>query len=214
MFYISNMKLIFFGDSLIEMGRNRDTNINNYSSYGRGFVFEVAAELFYAKPGYYEVVNRGIGGEKVTDLFARYEQDVITEKPDVLTNLIGINDIWAKIWCNTGTDLDVYEETYLKMVNDIKKKLAKTKIILMEPFIEKGDAEKRELVHQYALAAQRVAKQSQSIFIPLQERLNEFFKDGNQTQILYDGMHTNPGGARVLALKWLETFKAIEGELK
>ena len=55
----------------------------------------------------------------------------------------------------------------------------------------------------------RVAEKTGSIFIPLQDAIDESVKNGGVTQILYDGVHTNPGGARLIALKWLETFHKL-----
>ena len=208
------MKLVFFGDSLTDLGRNRDKKIDNYSSYGMGYVFEIASHLYFEKPGYYKVINRGNGGDKVTNLYDRYQEDVIDEKPDVLTILIGVNDVWHELGHHNGTPIDVFEETYLKMLGEIKKQLPNIKIILMEPFFCDGDAtrpypEGFKAVFDYAKVVKRVAEKTGSIFIPLQDAIDESVKNGGATQILYDGVHTNPGGARLIALKWLEEFHKL-----
>lgn len=208
------MKLLFFGDSLTDLGRNRDKNIDNYSSYGMGYVFEIASHLYFEKPGYYKVINRGISGNKVTDLYARYQEDVASEKPDVLTILIGVNDFWHELVHHNGTPIDVFEDIYLKMLDEIKQKLPDLKIILMEPFFCDGDAtriypEGFKAIYDYAKVVKRVAEKTNSTFVPLQNALNEIVKNGGTTQILYDGVHTNPGGARLIALKWLEEFHKL-----
>lgn len=208
------MKLVFFGDSLTDLGRNRDKNIDNYSSYGMGYVFEIASHLYFEKPGYYKVINRGNSGNKVTDLYIRYQEDVIDEKPDVLTILIGVNDVWHELVHHSGTPIDVFGETYLKMLGEIKKQLPNIKIILMEPFFCDGHAtrpypEVFKAVFDYAKVVKRVAEKTGSIFIPLQDAIDESVRNGGTTQILYDGVHTNPGGARLIALKWLEEFHKL-----
>lgn len=209
------MKLLFFGDSLTDMYRNFDKNVDMSTSYGTGFVFDIAAQLMYKKPGYYQIVNRGVGGNKVTDLFARYQEDVVDEKPDILTILIGVNDVWHEIATKSGTSLDVFEKTYLKMVNDIKIKLPKTKIIIMEPFFTKGAAtngvlERFKDLYQYASIVKKIANETKCFFIPLQQSFNELIKNGGETQILFDGIHTNPGGAHLIATKWLEMFESLQ----
>ena len=208
------MKLLFFGDSLTEMHRNYDTSIDNFTSYGTGYVFVIAAQLMHEKPGYYKVLNRGIGGNKVTDLYARYQKEVIKENPDVLTILIGVNDVWHEIYHHNGTPIDVFESKYLEMVEDIKNKLPDTKIILMEPFFTHGEATNErfsefEKVLEYAKTVKQIAKQTNSIFIPLQQDFNEIVNNGENSQILYDGVHTNPGGAHLIANKWIKTFKQL-----
>lgn len=209
------MKLLFFGDSLTDMYRNFDKNVDMSTSYGTGFVFDIAAQLMYRRPGYYQIVNRGVGGNKVTDLYARYQDDVIKEKPDFLTILIGINDVWHEIATKSGTPIDVFEETYLKIVKDIKEKLPETKIIIMEPFFTKGAAtngalDRFEELFKYAAVVKKIANETKCFFIPLQQSFNELIKNGGETQILFDGIHTNPGGAHLIATKWLEMFEPFE----
>lgn len=206
------MKLLFFGDSLTDMYRNFDLSVDMSTSYGTGFVFDVAAQLMYERPGFYKILNRGVGGNKITDLYARYQKDVIEEKPDYLTILIGINDVWHEIATKSGTSLEVFKETYLKMVEDIKEKLPETKIILMEPFHTIGAATNGALdrfayVYEYAKAVKEIAKKTDCVFIPLQHAFNEAIKNGGETQLLFDGIHTNPGGAHLIATKWLEVFR-------
>ena len=208
------MKILFFGDSLTEMCRNYDTSIDISTSYGTGFVFDIAAQLMYERPGYYQILNRGVSGNKVTDLFNRYEKDVIQEKPDVLTILIGVNDVWHGLINYSNTPIDVFEKTYLEMVVDIKKRLPHTKIIIMEPFFLYGVATKDiwepfQEVLKYACICKKVAEQTGSIFLPLQKVFENTIKNGGSTQMLYDGVHTNPGGAHLIAAEWLQVFKSL-----
>ena len=208
------MKLLFFGDSLTDMYKNYDRSIDIATSYGTGFVFDIAAHLMYERPGYYQIVNQGIGGNKVTNLYERYEKDVIEENPDVVTILIGINDIWHEIATGNGTPFEEFSSIYLKMVEDMKAKLPKAKIILMEPFFTVGDAtngalDRFEEVYRYAKEVKRIAELTNVVFVPLQEDFTNIIKDGGANQILFDGIHTNPGGAHLIALKWLEVFKSL-----
>ena len=208
------MKLVFFGDSLTDMYRNFDESVDMSTSYGTGFVFDVAAQLMYERPGFYQILNRGQGGSKVTDLFDRYEKQVINEKPDVLTILIGVNDVWHELITHSGTPIDVFEETYFKMVRGIKKRLPNTKIIIMEPFFLYGAATKDiwepfQEVLKYAAICKKVAEETGCIFIPLQKDFEEKVKNGGSTQILFDGLHSNPGGAHLIATKWLKVFRSL-----
>ena len=208
------MKLLFFGDSLTDMYRNFDLSVDMSTSYGTGFVFDIAAQLMYERPGFYQILNRGVGGNKITDLYARYQKDVIEEKPEYLTILIGINDVWHEIATKSGTSLDVFQETYLKMIKDIKEKLPDTKIILMEPFFTIGAATKGAMdrfayIFEYAKVVKEIAENTDCIFIPLQKDFDEAIKNGGETQLLFDGIHTNPGGAHLIATKWLEVFRKL-----
>lgn len=206
------MKLLFFGDSLTDMYRNFDKTVDMSTSYGTGFVFDVAAQLMYEHPGFYQIVNRGQGGNKVTDLVSRYYEDVIQENPDVLTILIGVNDVWHEIITHSGNPIDVFEKTYFELVRDIQSRLPNTKIIIMEPFFLEGSATKdiwgpMQEIHKYAAICEKVAKETGCIYIYLQKAFDDAIKNGGSTQMLFDGLHTNPGGAHLIATKWLEVFR-------
>ena len=208
------VKLLFFGDSLTDMYHSFDRSNDSATSYGTGYVFAIASQLMYERPGYYQIINQGVSGNKVTDLFARYEKDVIQEKPDVLTILIGVNDVWHELAINNGTPIDVFEKTYLDMVTDIKKKLPSTKIILMEPFFLYGSATKDiwepfQEVLKYSAVIKKIAEQTECVFIPLQKDFEKAARNGGSTQMLYDGVHSNPGGAQLIANKWIEVFKSL-----
>ena len=208
------MKILFFGDSLTDMYRNFDTSVDMATSYGTWYVFDIAGQLMYERPGFYQIINRGFSGSKVTDLYNHYEDDVIKEKPDVLTILIGINDVWHEIAVHNGTPIDVFEETYFKLVNKIKEKLPDTKIIIMEPFFLMGSAtkdawEEFQRVYKYNDICKKVAAQTGCVFVPLQKPFNDLAKSGGSTQLLYDGIHSNPGGAHLIATEWLKVFRLL-----
>lgn len=208
------MRLVFFGDSLTDMYRNFDKTVDMSTSYGTGFVFDVAAQLMYERPGCYTIINRGQGGNKVTDLYARYMEDIVSENPDVLTILVGVNDVWHEIITHSGTPIDVFEETYMKLILDLKEKLPNTKMIMMEPFFLYGSATKDiwepfQEVLKYAEVCKKVAEKTGLIYIPLQKSFDEAVKNGGDTQFLFDGLHTNPAGAHLIATKWLEVFRKL-----
>ena len=88
------IKIIFFGDSITDSSRERGTLeagrvTETYSiiprAYSSGFVFLTASQLFYEKPNYYQILNRGIAGDRLPQLYARIQLDVWNENPDVLS---------------------------------------------------------------------------------------------------------------------------------
>ncbi|MBQ9920892.1 MAG: lysophospholipase, partial [Clostridia bacterium] len=84
------MRILFQGDSITDAGRARDNDIN----LGTGYPMLVKATLGFEEPGKYEFFNRGISGNRVVDLYARIKNDIINLKPDVMSILIGVNDVW------------------------------------------------------------------------------------------------------------------------
>ena len=100
------MKIVLFGDSITDMGRDRINNQPNYlGSYGCGYPIFIAGELYKQDPTKHVIYNRGISGNRIVDLYARIKMDVWNLKPDVLSILIGINDIWHEIGDKNGVDI-------------------------------------------------------------------------------------------------------------
>lgn len=83
------MRILFHGDSKTDCGRNREWEFD----LGNGYALLTAAALGLVAPGKYEVINRGISGNRIVDLYARIKRDIINLKPDVMSILIGVNDV-------------------------------------------------------------------------------------------------------------------------
>ena len=91
-----NMKILFQGDSITDAGRNRDADTANIpSGLGSGYVNLIAAQLLRQHPeDNLQIYNRGISGNRIVDLYARWKVDAINLKPDLISVLIGVNDTW------------------------------------------------------------------------------------------------------------------------
>ena len=220
------MKILFFGDSITDAGRARGTKeagrldeVHDYTprAYGAGYVFLASAELSYERPGYYEILNRGIGGDRLPQLYARAYLDVWKEDPDVLSILVGVNDV------NTGsnrnyTDIERWGRVYRMMISDTLEKCPNTKIMICEPFdlrenpevdTEKGIGH----INQYAAEARLIAEEFGLPFVALKGRIDEAARIYGAENICHDGVHPALAGAKIIADEWLKVFKSeILGE--
>ncbi|MBQ2701526.1 MAG: hypothetical protein IJF64_00915, partial [Clostridia bacterium] len=129
------MKIVMYGDSITDAGRTwkKDFDVNDY---GAGYVSLVAKKLLKEENAY-QIYNRGISGNKIVDLYARIKADVWNLSPDVLSILVGVNDVWHEIQEENGVDLERFERMYRMLIGDTKKRLPNVKIMLMEPFVLK-----------------------------------------------------------------------------
>ena len=170
------MKILFFGDSITDAGRNREIG-THMSTLGWGYVRCVADRLQGNEPDKYEIVNRGISGDRIVDLYARVKRDVWNEQPDVVSVLIGVNDIWHEINRQNGVDIERFEKVYRMLLEDTKTHLPNAKIILCEPFVLEGTAtknteecpDKYEIfcrVYEYAKVVEKLAKEFDVSFLP------------------------------------------------
>ena len=217
-----DMKILFFGDSSTDMGRNRELNKStDVWSYGIGYPMFVAGSLYGENPQKYEVLNRGISGNRVVDLYARIKEDVWDLQPDVFSILIGINDVWREIEGKGGVGLDRFEKVYRMLIEDTKKVLPDVKIVLCEPFVlegcttvEKGTDRFQRFceVYKYAEVVKNLAQEYGLYFLPLQEKLNGAAQKFGADKYLFDGVHPMVAGAKLIADEWIELFKKKVGQ--
>lgn len=206
------MKLLFLGDSITDMGRNREPDGISTFDYGIGYVFRIAGELM-SRPGTdYQILNRGVSGDRIVSLYERIKPDVWVHQPDVLTILIGINDLWHDIGgMNCGVELPRFEKVYRALLEETKERLPNVKIILAEPFVLSGIATETMFdqfleVKKYAQVVQKLAKEYGLYFLPLQERFDTAAQTLDSRPLLYDGVHPAPAGAKLIADAWLDLF--------
>ncbi|HEV2125217.1 MAG TPA: SGNH/GDSL hydrolase family protein [Chloroflexota bacterium] len=134
MIFTRNQKILFIGDSITDTGRRGEP----HAPYGRGYVHLTRAFLLARYPELdLQILNRGISGNTVRDLAARWENDVIAEQPDWLSIKIGINDDWRLIAnrVQEHVPLDEYEQTYRSLLENTKQRSSHTHLTLIEPYV-------------------------------------------------------------------------------
>lgn len=207
------MRILFQGDSITDASRSREKDF----LMGNGYASLVTAELSFGHPGEYEFLNRGISGNRISDLLARMKCDMTNLKPDVMSILIGVNDVWHEINHENGVRTELYEELYNILVQEIKRELPDLRLIIMEPFVLKGSATEEnwqrfyEGVQEKAAAAKRVAQKNGLEFIPLQEKFDMASKDMPTDVWLRDGVHPTLAGHELIAKEWIKAFAGKKG---
>ena len=112
-------RVVFLGDSITDA--NRDKHIEN-EGLGSGYALMVAGELGCHNLSEYEFLNRGNGGNNVVDLYARIKKDVWNLKPDILSILIGVNDVWSDFGgVKNGVDEKRFEHIYRLIIEETKE---------------------------------------------------------------------------------------------
>ena len=208
------MKIVFFGDSITDTNRDR---VGMIGRLGAGYVSQVGFALEATDPKKYTVINLGNSGERTIDLYVRLSK-VWKQEPDVLSILVGVNDVWDCIKePGPGVDLNRYEKTYRRILKDTKELFPNLKIVLLEPFCLEGTgtSDRREFfvkIPESAEIVKKLAKEEGAFFLPLQEKLSALAEKFGNEKVLYDGVHPNVAGAKLIADEWLKLFKEkIEG---
>lgn len=196
------MKTILFqGDSITDAGRSRD----NDNDRGTGYPTLVSAELGFKYPNEYKFINKGISGNRIVDLYARIKCDFINIKPDYLTILIGINDVWHELGGRNGVDNKKFFKVYCDLIDEIKAMLPDVKIFILEPFVLKACATEskynvfRKETLMRAESAKAVAEKYGLTFIPLQEKFDKATEKAEPSYWLGDGVHPTAAGHELIA---------------
>lgn len=198
-------KILFQGDSITDCGRSRE-DIAGFNSFGvsPGYPGMVAADLWSKYPQEYEVINRGISGNRIVDLYARWKADCLNLKPDILSILIGVNDTWHEYGNKNGVEVPRYERIFRELLQWTVDTLPGIRLVLIEPFL--GTYEPNYVmmdeVRERAVVVKKLAEEFNAIFIPAQSLFDEAAKLAPSTYWLGDGVHPTPAGHRILANAW------------
>ncbi|MEO0479672.1 MAG: SGNH/GDSL hydrolase family protein [Planctomycetota bacterium] len=206
------MTILFQGDSITDAGRDRKNGEANHPrALGGGYASLTASDLLvHAAPESLSIYNRGISGNKVNQLADRWEADCLELQPDVLSILIGVNDIWHTRNGNFDGTAAIYEEGYDALLTRTREALPDVQLVVCEPFVLRCGAVSEDWFPEfddYRAAARRMADKHGAIFVPF----HQMFEDALSTQPseywARDGVHPSRAGAALMAKTWLECVR-------
>lgn len=206
------MKLILFqGDSITDTGRD----FNYDPDMGYGYATMTAGKILVDYPGRFRFLNRGISGNRIVDLYARIKRDIINLKPDYLSILIGVNDVWHEISERNGVCAEKFRMVYDLLIRELKEALPELKILILEPFVLEGPATKHAIdtftteVAKRAAVCKELAEEHGLIFIPLQKKLEALAQATSNTYVLIDGVHPNTAGYELISRELYAAYSKI-----
>jgi lysophospholipase L1-like esterase len=203
--------ILFQGDSITDAGRSTEDDLN----MGYGYPTLVSSELGLEYANQYRMLNRGVSGDRIIDLYARIKADIINLKPDIMSILIGVNDIGREIYEHNGTDADKSSRIYSMLIEELKEALPDVKIMILEPFILKGAAtemcweEFQSGVSERAKIATETARKYGLPFISLQNKFDEAAELASNDYWLRDGIHPTAAGHEIIKREWIKAFKEL-----
>lgn len=200
-----NSRLLFIGDSITDVGRNR---LEGYD-LGEGFPKLIAERLLEKYPAMdFTVLNRGISGDQVTDLKNRWSTDCLELQPDLVTILVGINDVYFvedREATPTNEELEEFEGNYRSLL-DLLNEETEARIVLMEPFVLPYPADRwnwRGQLDPRIQIVRRLAREYDALFIPLDGILNaKGIASSFQEYTGDDGVHPTKKGHQAIADAW------------
>jgi len=202
----TNDTLLFIGDSITAAERHRRA----YHPLGFGYVHFVANFLQAGHPHLTtSIINAGVSGETIIDLQNRWERDCLALRPNVLSVLVGINDVWRltmePAFARNAATPDQFEVTYNQLLSQVKEK-RDVQVVLMEPFLFCDDrrSELYQALLPYAGIVKKLAARHHAVLVPLQQKIDHLIAEVPPERWSYDTVHPHLWAHAWIAQRWLE----------
>lgn len=205
------IKLLFQGDSITDAGRRNPDSAPlglGYPKYAVEFLTKKYPDVDF------EFVNLGISGNKVVDLVERLQSDFIDIQPDIVSILIGINDVWHNAATREWIPQDVFEADYRKVLKGIKEN-THAKIMIMEPFLIPVEDKLffREDLAPKIEIVRKLAREYADVYLPTDGLLQSAFIGDDPLSFAADGVHPTPKGAEYIGKLYVDYVSKLVEEL-
>lgn len=200
---MKNVKILFQGDSITDAGRNY-TDPHNL---GGGYPLYAARALQEQNPDIsFEFINLGISGNQTKDLVARVQSDFVDVQPDIVSILIGINDVWHHAELRDWIPHEEFEARYRLVLEKIKNE-TNAKVMIMEPFLIPVEDKLyfREDLSWKIEIIRKLARQYADVYLPADGLLSAAFIGDNPLSYAEDGVHPTQKGAEQIG-KWYAQY--------
>ncbi|WP_158819456.1 SGNH/GDSL hydrolase family protein [Granulicella sp. S156] len=198
--------VLFQGDSITDGGRARSGQDFNHTM-GQDYAYILSARIGAEHPEWaVTFVNRGISGNRVLDLAARWQADTLDLKPTLLSILVGVNDALAT--GERAESVEQFTDTYDQLLADTIKELPGVQIVLGEPFLLPVGKHKEPYAVEFAELRKRqavVAQLAEKYHLPLihyQEIFDRACRKAPAEYWLWDGVHPSYAGHALMAEEW------------
>jgi lysophospholipase L1-like esterase len=207
-----NQTLLFIGDSITDAKRREQP----YSPLGWGYVHFAANFLQATLPHLnLDIQNRGISGDTTRALLTRWETDCIALKPDIVSLMIGINDLWCKFGEShetrrTHVPPAEYKDNLATLLLQTKNQ-CDSQLILMEPYLfcdDPADPMLNELP-VYIDAVHTLADKFDAVVVPVHAAFKALQNKRPAMEWANDAVHPLEWAHAWIAKQWLDTVLGL-----
>lgn len=202
----ANDKILFQGDSITDAGR-----CGTADNLGVGYVAMIRGMLQAKHPQLkLRISNQGVGGDRTVELLNRWQGDCLALKPDVLSVMIGVNDIWRLrgMWNGqTYVPLAEYKSNCIKLLDQAGQSGVR-QLVLMSPttIAEDSDREIARLLDERTECVKELARKYKAVYVPTRETQKLALKKASDARWTSDGCHPTIAGHALLAATWLQAI--------
>ena len=155
---------------------------------------------------------------RIVDLLARVKKGCLNFQPDLISILVGVNDVWHEFDYTNGVRIELFDQIYRILIDEIKLALPNVKLIMCEPFFLKGRSttateknpnlyEDFKVLYGYAKVVRKIASDYDIPFVELQDKFTQLAKVNGEDYYLGDGVHPTVEGAKLIASEWMKVFE-------
>lgn len=203
------MKILFQGDSITDAGRDK----RNYHDLGAGYPKFAAKNIRADFPETdFEFINFGISGNRTDQLFDRLYPDAIAFDPDIISILIGINDVWHRHGTTQIATTDAQIETNYRAILDRLKNETRAKVVILCPFLLDDEAKEswRGEVDRVIAIVRKLAEEYADVYLPLDLLFEEALKVQPEPKFYSaDGVHPNDNGRAFIGKHYAEAVRSL-----
>lgn len=213
--------ILFQGDSLTDACRDKSVECKDPNRpLGVGYVNHLAQVLMSENPDI-RVLNHGVNGNRIMDLYARWIEDTLNIDFQVLSILIGVNDVGFALRMNKGADAEKFAFIYDRMLYEVKRAKPEAALVLCEPFLCRLKPEEVEYgtdiiegweiwngqIKERAAIVRDLAGKYGAVLVPSGELFEKACMSAPASHWSVDGIHLTPAGNGLLAKEWLRCVK-------
>lgn len=209
-------RVLFQGDSITDGGRGRTEDLNHI--LGHGYVLIISAwEGANFSDRRLTFLNRGISGHTSTDLAARWKPDTLDLNPDVLSILIGVNDVNQALRADQDFSVEEYAKRYNDLLSETIAALPQVKLILGEPFFGLGSGTNakidrwKEIMPQMSASLAALAQTYRVPMVRYQVMFDAAAERAPMEYWIWDGIHPTFSGHQLMADEWRKVYRAFYG---
>ncbi|GAA4243104.1 SGNH/GDSL hydrolase family protein [Dactylosporangium darangshiense] len=199
---LAGQRIVFIGDSITDSGRR-----DNVPPYGDGYMSLVRAFVTARNPGLrLQWINHGVSGDTVRNLAERWERDAVATRPDWLSVMIGINDVWRAFAgrLDEAVPIDEYEQTLRRLLYRAVDATG-CRLILADPYLIEPDLSDphRAESDRYGEVVGALAKEFDAVHIRTQKAFDRVLAVSSPEEWAGDRLHPNLPGHAVIAEEYL-----------
>ena len=195
--------ILFMGDSITDCVRSKE----NPAELGNGYANMIATRMNVDMPELnFRFLNLGLSGNRIKDLKARWQEDCLNHRPDILSIMIGINDVWRCYDSGDPTSAEAFLADYREIIQKVKTK-CNSQIIIIEPFVLPHPEDRkqwREDIDPKIAGIRELALEFADAYVPMDGIFAAAAIRREPAFWASDGVHPTQAGHMLIADSWLE----------